>query len=55
MKANKPKAPKLAIVSFSVDEKIVEKVNKKYKTFEQRKAVQSSLRQHYQTLLKNKL
>lgn len=51
MKANKPKAPKLAIVSFSVDEKIVEKVNKKYKTFEQRKAIQSYLREKYVTLL----
>lgn len=45
------RAEKTATVAFRVNEKIKQKVEKKYNTFEKRKALQARLKELYATLL----
>lgn len=47
----KVKAPKKVTVGFTADAVIVDKINKKFNTFEKRKVVQQRLREFYATLL----
>ena len=47
----KLKAPQTTTVAFRVDEKIKQKVEQKYNTFEKRKVMQLRFRELYATLL----
>ncbi len=51
MTRTKLKAPKKVTVGFTADAAIVEKINRKYNTFDKRKVVQQRLREFYATLL----